>query len=58
MSWEEIKRPLYEKWKKHWFDTHPHNIAEYSWNYLFTGGNKYVLDYSVNYGTIYLRIQP
>jgi len=40
MSWEEIKRPLYEKWKKYWFDTHPHNIAEYSWNYLFTGGKQ------------------
>jgi len=40
MSWDEIKLPIYEKWKTYWFDTHPSNIAEYSWNYLFTGGKQ------------------
>ena len=34
------KVPIYEKWKKKWFETHPYEIAEYSWNYLFTGGKE------------------
>ena len=40
MAWEQIKPEIYEKWKKYWFNTHPDNIAEYSWNYLFTGGKQ------------------
>lgn len=40
MLWDLLKIPIYEKWKAHWFDTHPHDLAEYSWNYLFTGGKE------------------
>ena len=40
MSWEQIKPDVYDKWKKHWFDTHPIEIATYSWDYLFTGGKQ------------------
>lgn len=36
--WNKV--PIYEKWKKKWFETHPYEIAEYSWNYLFTGGKE------------------
>jgi len=36
--WNKV--PIYEKWKKKWFETHPYDIAEYSWNYLFTGGKE------------------
>jgi len=40
MAWEQVQSAIYEKWKKYWFNTHPDNIAEYSWNYLFTGGKQ------------------
>ena len=36
MSWDIYKPMIYDKWKKKWVDTHPPEIAEYSWNYLFT----------------------
>lgn len=40
MSWDIYKPIIYDKWKKKWFDTHPYEIAEYSWNYLFTSGKE------------------
>lgn len=40
MSGGSFKMPIQDKWKKYWFDTHPPDIAEYSWNYLFTGGKE------------------
>lgn len=40
MSWDSIKQDIYSKWKTYWFATHPHDVAEYSWNYLFTGGKE------------------
>ena len=38
--WDIYKIKIHEKWKKRWFDTHPYEIAEYSWDYLFTGGKE------------------
>jgi hypothetical protein len=40
MSWDTYKSEIYEKWKPYWFKVHPADIAEYSWNYLFTGGKQ------------------
>jgi len=40
MSWALFKISIYEKWKKYWYDTHPFEIADYSWNFLFTGGKE------------------
>jgi hypothetical protein len=40
MSWDTLKPAIYEKWKIHWFSIHPPDVAEYSWNYLFTGGKE------------------
>jgi len=40
MSWDTLKVPIYEKWRTHWFKIHPADVAEYSWNYLFTGGKE------------------
>ena len=40
MSWDILKIPIYEKWRSHWFKNHPVDVAEYSWNYLFTGGKE------------------
>ena len=40
MSWDIQKASVYEKWKPYWFRTHPNDVAEYSWNYLFTGGKQ------------------
>ena len=40
MSWGVLKPDIYTKWKTYWFATHPHDVAEYSWNYLFTGGKE------------------
>lgn len=40
MQWTELKRPIYDKWRSYWFATHPKEIAEYSWDYLFTGGKE------------------
>jgi hypothetical protein len=40
MSWDILKNEIYEKWKPYWFQVHPPEIAEYSWNYLFTGGKQ------------------
>lgn len=40
MSWDILKKEIYEKWKPYWFQVHPPEIAEYSWNYLFTGGKQ------------------
>jgi geranylgeranyl pyrophosphate synthase len=38
--WEDYKVNIYEKWRQKWFDERPNDIAEYSWNYLFTGGKQ------------------
>ena len=40
MAWERHRLLIHEKWKKEWFQTHPPEIAEYSWDYLFTGGKE------------------
>ena len=40
VSWDIHKSNIHEKWKKQWFTTHPYEIAEYSWTYLFTGGKE------------------
>jgi hypothetical protein len=40
MLWSKLKEPIYEKWKTYWFSIHPREIAEYSWEYLFTGGKE------------------
>jgi len=40
MQWNILKPAIYEKWKAHWFKIHPLDVAEYSWNYLFTGGKE------------------
>jgi hypothetical protein len=40
MSWDILKEEIYDKWKKYWFEVHPSQVAEYSWNYLFTGGKQ------------------
>lgn len=38
--WECYKEIIQNKWKQYWFNTHPSDIAEYSWTYLFTGGKE------------------
>ena len=38
--WENYKVNIHAKWRQKWFENHPQNIAEYSWNYLFTGGKE------------------
>jgi hypothetical protein len=38
--WEEKKGPIYKKWKEYWYNTHPVEIADYTWEYLFTGGKE------------------
>lgn len=38
--WENYKVTIHNKWQQKWFETHPHDVAEYSWNYLFTGGKE------------------
>ncbi len=38
--WNNKKDIVYQKWKKYWFETHPPDIAEYSWDYLFSGGKQ------------------
>jgi hypothetical protein len=40
MSWDILKEEIYKKWKPYWFQVHPPDVAEYSWNYLFTGGKQ------------------
>lgn len=40
MSWDILKEDIYEKWKSYWVEIHPPDIADYSWNYLFTGGKQ------------------
>jgi hypothetical protein len=39
-SWDEYKRPVYEKWKSRWLSTHPPEVGNESWEYLFTGGKE------------------
>jgi hypothetical protein len=40
MSWDIHKYTIYKKWKKYWYNINPPDIAEYSWNYLFTNGKE------------------
>jgi len=40
MSWDLFKIGIYKKWKKYWYDTHPPEIAQYSWEFLFKGGKE------------------
>jgi geranylgeranyl pyrophosphate synthase len=40
LVWENYKKNIHNKWRQKWFETHPDTIAEYSWNYLFTGGKE------------------
>ena len=39
-KWDHAKQPIQAKWRAHWFSIHPPKVAEYSWNYLFTGGKE------------------
>jgi geranylgeranyl pyrophosphate synthase len=38
--WNNLKNIVHEKYRQKWFESHPRDIAEYSWNYLFTGGKE------------------
>ncbi len=38
--WDILKVEIEERWKKYWLETHPTDIGEYSWNYLFTSGKQ------------------
>lgn len=38
--WNNYRSHIIEKYKQVWYQTHPTDIAEYSWNYLFTGGKE------------------
>jgi len=38
--WNTLKPQIHNKWRKIWYERHPSDIAEYSWNYLFTGGKE------------------
>jgi geranylgeranyl pyrophosphate synthase len=40
LVWDNYKTIIHDKWKQRWFDNHPLDIAEYSWNFLFTGGKE------------------
>lgn len=39
-SWDDAKEPVYAKWKARWLDTHPAEVGETTWTYLFTGGKE------------------
>jgi geranylgeranyl pyrophosphate synthase len=38
--WENYKVNIHAKWRQKWFEVHPQDVAEYSWDYLFTGGKE------------------
>ncbi len=40
MYWDTLKIEIYDKWKKYWYNTHPKDVAIYSWDYLFVGGKE------------------
>ena len=40
MQWEADRPRVHQKWKDYWYRTHPLEIAEESWEYLFTGGKE------------------
>jgi hypothetical protein len=40
MIWNTSKITVYDKWRTHWFAIHPPDVAEHTWNYLFTGGKE------------------
>lgn len=39
-KWDHAKQSVQTKWRTHWFSIHPPEVAEYSWDYLFTGGKE------------------
>jgi geranylgeranyl pyrophosphate synthase len=38
--WDNYRPHIIEKYKQVWYQTHPSDIGEYSWNYLFTDGKE------------------
>lgn len=38
--WDKYKVNIHAKWRQKWFESHPIDLAEYSWEYLFTGGKE------------------
>jgi geranylgeranyl pyrophosphate synthase len=38
--WDNYKTFIHDKWRQRWYESHPLDVAEYSWNYLFTGGKE------------------
>ncbi len=38
--WEILRPHIHQKWKTHWYQTHPPDIAAESWVYLFSGGKE------------------
>lgn len=38
--WDNYRTHIIEKYKQIWYKTHPSDIGEYSWNYLFTDGKE------------------
>jgi len=38
--WLKYRDPIYKTCKAYWIDTHPKDIGEETWNYLFTGGKQ------------------
>jgi len=40
MSWDILKIPVYEKYKNQWIESHPLNMGEYTWSYLFENGKQ------------------
>lgn len=39
-TWDVLKPDIYEKYRQIWFQNHPTDVAEYSWNYLFSNGKE------------------
>ena len=40
MSWDDLKAPLFTRWKPWWLSRHPMEVGEYSWSYLFERGKQ------------------
>lgn len=38
--WEILRSPIHQTWKTYWYQIHPSEIAELSWEYLFSGGKE------------------
>ena len=39
-AWDKYRDNIHSKWQHKWFENHPHDVAQYSWDYLFTGGKE------------------